>query len=161
MKIISEVKFPQSRKQKETMNTAKYTIVQRVACAYDFLALMPLAVPFLTLLQLAALGQINALMGGKSWPNFSELDLMFVQLMGLIGTGWALWRWRNLTLEIGRFEGYLRFLVASSFGFAFVQTGHPLLIVLGGIDILLGGALLIGAWLMDRQSGHLPDQQKA
>ncbi len=86
---------------------------------------------------------------------------MFVQLMGLIATGWTIWRWRNLSLEIGRFEGHLRLLVASSFGFAFVQTGHPLLIVFGTIDILLGAALLIGAWLRGRQSGYLPDQQKA
>lgn len=143
------------------MDTRQYNTLQRVVCAYDFLALIPLAVPFLTLMQLETLGQINALMGGQSWSNFSGLDLMFVQLMGLIATGWTVWRWRNLSLEIGRFEGYLRLLVASSFGFAFVQTGHPLLIVFGMIDILLGGALLIGARLLDRQLGHLPDQQKA
>jgi hypothetical protein len=143
------------------MDTRQYNTLQRMVCAYDFLALIPLAVPFLTLMQLETLGQINALMGGQSWSSFSGLDLMFVQLMGLIATGWTVWRWQNLSLEIGRFEGYLRLLVASSFGFSFVQTGHPLLIVFGTIDILLGAALLIGAWLLGRQSGYLPDQQKA
>lgn len=71
------------------MDTRQYNTLQRVVCAYDFLALIPLAVPFLTLMQLETLGQINALMGGQGWSDFSGLDLMFVQLMGLIGTGWT------------------------------------------------------------------------
>jgi small neutral amino acid transporter SnatA (MarC family) len=123
----------------------RYETVQRVVCGYDFLALVPLAIPLVTGIHLATLGSINAYLGGDFWPGFDPIQLMFAQMLGVIATGWTFWRWLNLSRAIGRFEGFLRLFVAASLLLVFAQTGQPLLLIFGLVDIGLGSALIFGS----------------
>lgn len=75
---------------------------------------------------------------------FDPIQLMMVQLLGVIGTGWTVWRWRNVSQELGVFEGGLRFFVAATLFWAFVQAGQPLLLVFAGIDVVSGAVLMTG-----------------
>ena len=52
------------------MGTRQYNTLQRVVCAYDFVALLPLAVPFLTHIQLETLGQVNKRLEVVEMPWF-------------------------------------------------------------------------------------------
>ncbi|MBO6899286.1 MAG: hypothetical protein JJ868_18105 [Shimia sp.] len=126
------------------MTPERYVTAQRAVCVYDFLALLPFALPFVNVQQLATMGQVNTLLGGDFWPVFDPIQLMMVQLLGVIGTGWTVWRWRNVSRELGVFEGGLRFFAASTLLWAFVQTGQPLLLVFAGIDVVSGAVLMTG-----------------
>lgn len=126
------------------MTPNRYVTLQKAVCGYDFLALLPFALPFVNVQQLATMGQVNTLLGGDFWPVFDPIQLMMVQLLGVIGTGWTVWRWRNVSRELGVFEGGLRFSVAATLFWVFVQTGQPLLLVFVGIDVVSGAALLTG-----------------
>lgn len=126
------------------MTPSRYVTLQKAVCGYDILALLPFALPFVNVQHLATMGQVNALLGGDVWPMFDPIQLMMVQLLGVIGTGWTVWRWRNVSREIGVFEGGLRLWVAATLLWAFAQTGQPLLLVFAGIDVVFGAALLMG-----------------
>ena len=116
---------------------------QRVVCIYDFLAILPLAIPVVNIEHLATMGLINEFLGGDNWPSFSAIPLLFVQLLGVIGTGWTIWRWRNMSVKLGVFEGILRLFVALILLMAFFELQQPLLAVFGIIDILLALPLII------------------
>ncbi|MBL4630709.1 MAG: hypothetical protein JKY14_05950 [Paraglaciecola sp.] len=116
---------------------------QRVVCIYDFLAILPLAIPFVNSEHLATMGLINEVLGGDNWPSFSAIPLLFVQLLGVIGTGWTIWRWRNMSVKLGVFEGILRLFVALVLLMAFFELQQPLLAVFGVMDILLALPLII------------------
>ncbi|WP_299425231.1 hypothetical protein [uncultured Shimia sp.] len=131
------------------MTPSRYVTLQKAVCGYDILALLPFALPFVNVQHLATMGQVNALLGGDVWPVFDPIQLMMVQLLGVIGTGWTVWRWRNVSREIGIFEGGLRLLVAATLLGAFVQTGQPLLLMFAGIDVVFGVALLMGLRLRE------------
>lgn len=126
------------------MTPERYVTLQKGVCVYDVLALLPFALPLVNVQHLATMGQVNALLGGDVWPVFDPIQLMMVQLLGVIGTGWTVWRWRNVSREIGVFEGGLRFFVVAALFWAFVQSGQPLLLVFAGIDVVFGAALLMG-----------------
>lgn len=126
------------------MTPERYVTLQKGVCVYDVLALLPFALPLVNEQHLATMGQVNALLGGDVWPVFDPIQLMMVQLLGVIGTGWTVWRWRNVSREIGVFEGGLRFFVVAALFWAFVQSGQPLLLVFAGIDVVFGAALLMG-----------------
>ncbi|WP_412552102.1 hypothetical protein [Shimia sp. MIT1388] len=131
------------------MTPSRYVTLQKAVCGYDILALLPFALPFVNVQHLATMGQVNALLGGDVWPIFDPIQLMMVQLLGVIGTGWTVWRWRNVSREIGVFEGGLRLWVAATLLWAFAQTGQPLLLVFAGIDVVFGAALLMGLRLQE------------
>ena len=127
---------------------------QKVACIYDFLALLPLAIPFINVEHLATMGVINEFFGGASWPLFSAIQLLFVQLLGVIGTGWTIWRWRNMSVELGIFEGILRLVVGLVLLVAFFELQQPLLAIFSLIDLLLALPLIFIGNALSRS--HIP-----
>ncbi|MCP4209737.1 MAG: hypothetical protein GY767_22210 [Shimia sp.] len=137
------------------MTPSRYVTLQKTVCVYDVLALLPFALPLVNAQHLATMGQVNAVLGGDFWPVFDPIQLMMVQLLGLIGTGWTVWRWRNVSREIGVFEGGLRFFVVATLTWAFVQTGQPLLLVFAGIDVVFGAALMTGLRLREASPANV------
>lgn len=118
------------------LSVQRYQSIVKAFCLYDLLALLPLAIPVVNAQHLATLSQINMLLGGSAWEVFSDIQLMFVQMLGILGTGWAIWRWRFFSVEIGRFEGGLRLLFSATLLWAFWLTSHPLLLVFAVIDLI-------------------------
>lgn len=125
--------------------------LQKIVCGYDFLALLPFALPFVTEIQLATLGEVNIFLGGGAWPKFDPMHLVLVQLLGIIATGWTIWRLKHRSIEIGRFEGCLRLCVALALLLVFTRTEQPLILIFGIIDAVFGGALIWGAGRANRQ----------
>jgi hypothetical protein len=116
----------------------KYQALIKTFCVYDVLALLPMAIPIVNAQHLTTLSQINMLLGGQAWEEFSATQLLFVQMLGLLGTAWAIWRWRNLTVAIGRYEGGLRLLFSATLFWGYFLTLHPILLLFAVIDLIAG-----------------------
>ncbi|WP_208990653.1 hypothetical protein [Pseudovibrio sp. Tun.PSC04-5.I4] len=67
------------------------------------------------------------------------VQLLFGQMLGVLGTGWAIWRWRNMPFSIGRYEGILRIFFAASMLWSFSLTLHPILLLFALVDLVGGG----------------------
>ncbi|WNZ53912.1 hypothetical protein QT397_00645 (plasmid) [Microbulbifer sp. MKSA007] len=119
---------------------SSYHRIFRFFCIYDVLALAPFAIPFLNSAHIETLSSLNIALGGQAWPVFPPVQLLFGQMLGVLGTGWAIWRWRNFSVSIGRYEGILRLFFAASMLWAYALSPHPLLLVFAVIDIV-GGVL--------------------
>ena len=78
-------------------------------CIYDIVALLPLFIPYINNLHIATLDSFNQSLGGMPFGEFTLVHMLFLQMLGLVGTGWAVWRLRHFSLEIGRFEGLLTY----------------------------------------------------
>ena len=122
--------------------TKKNIRVQYGIAIYDILALLPLAIPLIIHQHLAILSLINTSLGGSTWSEYNLITLIWMQLLGVIGTGWSIWRIKHVSIEIGLFEGGLRILVASTLIYAFFVTKEPLFALLAIIDILFSCLLL-------------------
>jgi len=97
-----------------------------------------MAIPFINAQYLMLLSQLNVLLGGDAWQNFSDLQLVFVQMLGILGTAWAIWRWKNISIEIGRFEGVLRYLYSASLFWAYITIQQPIILVFAVVDVIAG-----------------------
>lgn len=114
----------------------KYKMIIKAFCIYDMLALLPMAVPIVNSKHIATLSQVNVLLGGSAWENFSSIQLLFVQMLGILGTGWAIWRWNNVSIKIGRYEGILRLLFSAAMFWAYSLTHYPIILIFAIIDFI-------------------------
>jgi hypothetical protein len=114
----------------------RYTIIVKTFCVYDVLALLPMAVPVINSEHIATLSKINVLLGGIDWDTFLPINLLFVQMLGILGVGWAIWRWKNISVEIGRYEGYLRILFSAALFWAYLLTQHPIILIFAVIELI-------------------------
>lgn len=129
------------------MNKKTYLNIVRGFAVYDIIALAPFALPWLATLQLSTFAQIQQALGlpGAPITAVSPNELVFFNMLGIVGVGWSLWRLRNLSVEIGIFEGYLR----AAFAFvllyaALLNGGSALLILFGLIDTIAAPLHLLG-----------------
>jgi hypothetical protein len=117
-----------------------YERMFRGYCIYDILALGPLVLPVVNVEHLATLSTVSIALGGTPWPEFPALAMMFVQMLGILGVAWSVWRWRAMSFEIGRFEGVLRLIFVAAMLLAYARTAQPFLLVFAVIDVV-GGVL--------------------
>ena len=113
-----------------------YKIIVKTFCVYDVLALLPMAVLVINSEHIATLSKINVLLGGTDWDTFLPMNLLFVQMLGILGVGWAIWRCKNISVEIGRYEGYLRILFSAALFWAYFLTQHPIILIFAVIDLI-------------------------
>jgi hypothetical protein len=95
-----------------------------------------MAIPVVNSEHISTLSKINVLLGGSDWGNFSAINLLFVQMLGILGVGWAIWRWKYVSVEIGRYEGYLRALFSVALFWAYFLTQHPIILIFAVIDLI-------------------------
>ncbi|MEJ2610972.1 MAG: hypothetical protein P8179_13025 [Candidatus Thiodiazotropha sp.] len=114
----------------------RYKIIVKTFCVYDILALLPMAVPVINSEHIATLSKINILLGGADWGTFLPIHLLFIQMLGILGAGWAIWRWKYISVEIGRYEGYLRILFSVTLFWAYFLTQHPIILIFAVIDLI-------------------------
>jgi len=114
----------------------RYKIIVKTFCVYDVLALLPMAVPGINSEHIVTLSKINVLLGGIDWDTFLPMNLLFVQMLGILGVGWAIWRWKHISVEIGRYEGYLRILFSSALFWAYYLTHHPIILIFAVVDLI-------------------------
>ncbi|EEA93367.1 hypothetical protein [Pseudovibrio sp. JE062] len=119
---------------------SSYQRLFRFFCIYDVLALAPFAIPFINSAHIETLSSLNVALGGQTWPVFLSVQLLFGQMLGVLGTGWTIWRWRNFSVSIGRYEGILRLFFAASMLWAYALSHHPILLMFAVIDGV-GGVL--------------------
>lgn len=113
-----------------------YKKIIKTFCIYDVLALLPMAIPVMNSEHISTLSKINVLLGGSDWGNFTATNLLFVQMLGVLGVGWAIWRWKYISVEIGRYEGYLRALFSITMFWAYFLTQHPIILIFAVIDLI-------------------------
>jgi hypothetical protein len=114
-----------------------YGRMVRLICAMDLVILAPLIVPVVNQHYLVALAGLGAPQGVADGFAVSNLSLMLAQLVGLLGCGWALWRWRNSTQEMGRFTGALRLAIALVLLTSYLNTALPVLQLLALLEGLV------------------------
>jgi hypothetical protein len=118
------------------LSYGKYKTIIKTFCVYDVLALLPMAIPVMNSEHISTLSKIDVLLGGSDWGNFSAINLLFVQMLGILGVGWAIWRWKYVSVEIGRYEGYLRALFSAALFWAYFSTQHPIILIFAVIDLI-------------------------
>ncbi|MEJ2424283.1 MAG: hypothetical protein P8101_07425 [Candidatus Thiodiazotropha sp.] len=118
------------------LSYGKYKTIIKTFCVYDVLALLPMAIPAINSEHISTLSKINVLLGGSDWDKFSAINLLFVQMLGILGVGWAIWRWKYVSVEIGRYEGYLRALFSVALFWAYFSTQHPIILIFAVIDLI-------------------------
>ena len=129
------------------MNEKTYLNITRAFCFYDIIALAPFAVPWLAVFQLNTFASIQQALNLPGAPIMAvgPNELVFFNMLGIVGVGWSVWRLRNLTVEIGIFEGWARVaFFCTMFYFAFVGGVSAIVIVFGLIDIVGAGLHLNG-----------------
>ncbi|CUH69599.1 hypothetical protein TL5118_03568 [Thalassovita autumnalis] len=114
-----------------------YGRMVRLICAMDLVILAPLIVPVVNQHYLVALAGFGVPQGVADGFAVSNLSLMLAQLVGLLGCGWALWRWRNATQEMGRFTGALRLAIALVLLTSYLNTALPVLQLLALLEGLV------------------------
>ena len=114
-----------------------YGRMVRLICAMDLVILAPLIVPVVNKHYLVALAGVGVPQGVADGVAVSNLSLMLAQLVGLLGCGWALWRWRNATQEMGRFTGALRLAIALVLLTSYLNTALPVLQLLALLEGLV------------------------
>jgi len=114
-----------------------YGRMVRLICAMDLVILAPLIVPVVNQHYLVALAGLGVPQGVVDGFSVSNLSLMLAQLVGLLGCGWALWRWRNTTQDMGRFTGALRLAIALVLLTSYLNTALPVLQLLALLEGLV------------------------
>ena len=129
------------------MNKKTYLNIVRAFCFYDIIALAPFALPWLAAIQLKTFGTIGQTLNlpGAPITPVGPNELVFFNMLGIVGVGWSIWRLRNLTVEIGIFEGWLRAGFACVLLYAaLINGGSALLILFGLVDVVAAPLHLLG-----------------
>ena len=129
------------------MKEKTYLNIVRGFAFYDILALAPFALPWIARLQLETFGQIQEVLGvgGAPVTAVGPNEMVFFNMLGIVGVGWAIWRLRNLTIELGIFEGWLRAGFALALLYAgLINGGSGLLLIFGLIDVIAAPLHLLG-----------------
>jgi len=116
----------------------KYQKMLVTFCVYDFILLGPLALPWVNQMALGLLSSLDVWLGGSVWPEFSPLHLVLIGLFGTLGVFWAYWRLKHLSVEIGRFEGYLRFILGSWAFVGALWSGSIVLLLVALLEFAVG-----------------------
>ena len=129
------------------MNKRAYLNLVRGFAIYDIIALAPFALPWTAVVQLAVFGRIQQALNLPGTPidTLDPNELVFFNMLGIVGVGWSIWRLRNLTVELGIFEGWLRGLFAAVLLYGgLINGGSALLILFGVIDLIAAPLHLFG-----------------
>jgi len=129
------------------MKEKTYLNIVRGFAIYDIIALAPFAIPWLALIQLQTFGNIQQALNFDGAPisAVGPNEMVFFNMLGIVGVGWSIWRLRNLTVEIGIFEGWLRAAFALALLYAsLINGGSMLLVVFGIVDLIAAPLHLLG-----------------
>ncbi len=96
---------------------------------YDFIVTAPFATPWTFEFNRAQLSALNQALGGQPLPAFDALQTLFALLMGSIVLVWSVLRLRGPTLQFGRYDAAGRALFSLWMGWAWMQTGAPMLLL--------------------------------
>ena len=137
------------------MKEKTYLNIVRGFAFYDILALAPFALPWIAGFQLKTFGQIQEALGVSGAPvtAVGPNEMVFFNMLGIVGVGWAIWRLRNLTVELGIFEGWLRAGFAMFMLYAgLINGGRGLLIIFGLVDVISAPLHLLGTVFAPQQA---------
>lgn len=134
-----------SMKVQTLSHEQKYNKLIKFGAVYDLLATSLLALPFLVAPILGVIMQLDSVLGFNS--TFSPVDpteVFLICLGACYVTVWGVFRFKNPSLQVGRYDAILRFFIA------FIQI---LCVSMGATPILLGItcvliALGLAQWFM-------------
>ncbi len=85
---------------------------------------------------------MNEILGGNGWPVFLPFHMMFVSLVGVVGLTWAVARFMQPGLMLGRIDGVARLVVAAILYATVYQNGLPILYLYAASELVVGVCLL-------------------
>lgn len=112
-----------------TFSTPGFLRLVWLSALYDLIVTAPFATPWTFELNRASLSALNQALGGQALPAFDPFQTLFALLMGSIVLVWAVLRLRGPTVQLGRYDGAGRLLFALWMGWAWMQTGAPVLLL--------------------------------
>lgn len=112
-----------------SFSTSRFLRVVWFSALYDLLVTAPFATPWTFELNRAQLSAINQALGGQPLPVFDAFQTLFALLMGSIVLVWSVLRLRGPTVQFGRYDAAGRGLFSLWMGWAWWQTGAPLLLL--------------------------------
>lgn len=121
------------------MKKRSYLNMTRGFAIYDIVALAPFALPFLASTQLDMFGRVHEALGlwGVPISAVNPNEMVFLNMLGILGVAWSIWRLRNVTVRLGVFEGWVRAAFAAVLLYAgLFNDGSAILILFGLIDVI-------------------------
>lgn len=101
--------------------------IVRASALYDVLVTLPFATPWTFVAARALLSDANIALGGSALPAFEPFHILIACLMGSVVMVWSVLRLRDPQARYGRYDAGARLLFATWMGWAWLQTGTPLL----------------------------------
>lgn len=112
-----------------SFSTPRFLRVVWFSALYDLIVTAPFATPWTFELNRAQLSAINVALGGQPLPAFDAFQTLFALLMGSIVLVWSVLRLRGPTVQFGRYDAAARVLFGLWMGWAWLQTGAPVLLL--------------------------------
>lgn len=111
----------------------------------DFAVTLPFALPFVSDAAIGLVYRLDAALGFSTVPiGFGPMQMMFVNIMGVLGVVWAAARLREPSETLARFDGLGRVMVAAlilhaiNLGASPVLAGFIITELAGSVAQLLG-----------------------
>jgi hypothetical protein len=108
---------------------AQFRRVVVASAAYDLIVTAPFATPWTFAIAFGHLGMVNEALGGQPLPAFEPMQTLFALLMGSIVLVWSVLRLRGPRQELGRYDAVARALFSLWMGWAWWQTGAPVMLL--------------------------------
>lgn len=113
----------------------------RLCAGFDLIVTALFALPFLAKAFFSVLFYLNGLISEPvPMPEFSPLNMLFINLMGTLGVVWALARLAFPMAKFGWIDAWARLWVSALIIFYLTQPGVPVILS------LFIATELIGAW---------------
>ena len=128
---------------------ARFRRVVWFSALYDLIVTAPFATPWTFELNRSQLSAINVALGGPPLPVFDAFQTLFALLMGSIVLVWSVLRLRGPTLQFGRYDAAGRVLFSLWMGWAWLQTGAPVLLLFIAPEVSWA---VVQLWRVDRET---------
>lgn len=104
-----------------------YLTLIRASAVYDIVLILPFTTPWSFAMLLAQLARLNLWLGGAPLPPFAPLHLLLTTLLGTLVLLWCVYRLKDASVRLGRFDGAGRFVFAFWIGWALLSADLPVL----------------------------------
>lgn len=131
----------------------RYRNIVRAGGLYDVIAALPLALPGVVSMQLAALSKVQEGLGlSGQFPIFDPFQLFFLNLFGSLSVIWAVLRIIKPEPLLGLTDGIARAVLSGLMLYYLIVWNVPQVVVLFIVPEILFGVLQLGGYWRYRRS---------
>ncbi len=131
--------------QTMTQQTGRYPTLIRAAAVYDILVTTILAVPLLATTVVGMIASLDSLLGFDSvFLPLDETSAFLLNLAGVYVTVWAVYRYLNPSVTVGRYDAIVRFSLVAIQVICVANGATPILLGIAAVLLVIG----LAEWLM-------------